>query len=91
MLYLISVMFIVCIYLFINLVCYKSHIRKKKKIISDELLNRRIKFLKQKQYDYYYSMALNSPEILSDILAEKDIERIKNSNMVFSLYTKAKG
>ncbi len=57
---------------------------------ADELFNQRVKFLKKKQYEYYYTMAINSPEILCDTLANRDIEAIKRKNLVFSLYSKSK-
>ncbi len=56
----------------------------------DELYARRVKYLKQKQYDYYYTLAINSPDLLCRKLAANDIEQIEKRNLVFSLYTKTK-
>ena len=68
--------------------CYFSYIKKKN--VKDELLVQRIKFLRQKQYNYYYSLAINSPELLSNSLADRDIERFKDKKIVLKMYSKAK-
>ncbi len=88
--------FINCVLSFLIFVLIIKYFRKcsinflKNKQKNDELLNQRIKFIKQKQYEYYYTMAINSPERLSDVLADRDVKKIKQKNRVLSLYTKLK-
>lgn len=54
----------------------------------DELNKRKEEKLTKSAYDYYYTLAINSPEILASDLAKARIRKLKKQGKINELYTK---
>lgn len=54
----------------------------------DELKALRTRKLKQSAFEYYYSMAINSPYELASNLANNHIQELKRENKINEMYSK---
>ena len=62
----------------------------RKKTKRDELKERRIKHLEQSAFAYYYSMAINSPDVLAKDLAKETVRELARNNKINSMYSRLK-
>lgn len=56
----------------------------------DELFIRKCQILFEDAMNYYYTLAINSPEVIANELAEHHISSLKESNRIVELYSKLK-
>lgn len=59
-----------------------------KKNRKDELKALRTRKLKQSEFEYYYTMAINSPYELATNLANNHIQELKRENKINEMYSK---
>ncbi len=61
-----------------------------KKLEKNQLYKKRCELLHDDAFNYYYTLAVTRPDLLSYDLASKDINRLKRENLIFTMYSKLK-